>query len=273
MTRKLLGSLFIVLGAIWGPQALSQSSDIESATVGTCNLKGSVSVTVLGVTTTTPLACLNETTQDAPGEDSDSITGDVNVSVPGVVDVANVTAPNGVASYLVEPDTTLLSGLAEVKDIDLAQDTVAANSVQGDMSCEQSTGDNFIECQGEVSIASLDINGLPASVPSPTPYNYTIPVSSSLQVSVLGLLPVSVPVSGDLKLNEVVVSGATPQVSGPSVLIPMQQPGESLTVEHNAMHLSLDGSVQLLGIGLVEVEVDIIDYFRKLVEMPPRPFP
>lgn len=227
-----------------------------------------MSVTVLGVTTTTPLACLNETTQDAPGEDSDSITGDVNVSVPGVVDVANVSAPNGVASYLVEPDTTLLSGLAEAENIDLAQDAVAANSVQGDISCEQSTGDNFIECQGEVSIASLGVNGLPASVPSPTPYNYTIPVSSSLQVSVLGLLPVSVPVSGDLKLNEVVVSGATPQVSGPSVLIPAQ-PGETLTVEHNAMHLNLSGSVQLLGIGLVEVEVDVIDATRHLFQMAP----
>lgn len=265
MTRKLLCSLFIALGAIWGPLAFSQSSDIESAMVGTCNLKGSVSVTVLGITTTTPLACLNETTQDVPGEDGDSITGDINVSAPGVSDVANVSAPNGVASYLVEPNTTLLHGLAEVKDIDLVQDTVAANSVQGDISCEQSTGDNFIECQGEVSIASLDVNGLPASVPSPISYNYTIPISSSLQVSVLGLLPVPVPVSGGLKLNEVVVSGATPQISGPSVLIPIQ-PGESLTVEHNAMHLSLAGSVNLLGIGLVEVEVDVIDHSNILIE-------
>lgn len=259
MNRTLEYCISLSIGFFGASQGVAQPVDFDSASMRTCNVLGSVSVTVLGITTTTPIGCLNEAEQTTPGEDSSSITGDIDVSAPGFANMANLSAPNGIASYSIDSDTTVLTGLAAVENIDIAQDMVSASTAQGEMSCEYISGNDFLECQGDVSIDSLHLNDNPVSLPDPIPYGYTIPASGNLQVSVLGLLPVSVPVSGNLKLNEIVVTGATPEISGSIVKIPIS-PGNDTQVEQNSLRLSVSGSINILGIGLINIEMDIIDY-------------
>jgi hypothetical protein len=230
------------------PIAFAQNADLTSASVNTCNVKGSVSITVLGVTTTLPITCINPSQETAAGNDEDSTTGNVNVGVPGVVNVADLAAPYGESNYVNGPNETSLVGATTVDDASLVQDVIAASGVRGLLICESTTGEDSLRCSAGTEIAQLLVNGQAVVLPpSPIPLNYPVAVAGgAVQITVPGLgLLVSVPVSGSLTLNEVITHGAGTQ---------------QLTVEHAPLHARLDGQVTVAGIGIIKLTIDAVDY-------------
>lgn len=229
------------------PIASAQNADLTSASVNTCNVKGSVSITVLGVTTTQPITCINPSQKTAPGNDEDSTTGNVNVGVPSVVNVADLAAPYGESNYVNGPNETLLVGATTADDARLVQEIISASGVRGLLSCESATGEGSVRCSAGTEIAQLLINGQAVTLPpSPIPLNYPVAiVGGAVQITVPGLGPISVPVSGSLTLNEVITHGAGTQ---------------QLTFEHAPLHARLKGQVEVAGMGIIGLTVDVVDY-------------
>jgi len=228
------------------PAVVAQNADLTSASVNTCNVKGSVSITVLGVVTTVPVTCINPSQETSPGNDEESVTGNVIADVPGVVRVADLAAPYGESNYVNAPNKTWLAGGTNVEDASLVQGMVAASGVRGLVICESNTGDSTLHCSAYTEIAQLSVNGQAVTLPpAPIPLNHTLAVTGgAVQITVLGI-PVSVPVSGSLTLSEVTSSGVgTP----------------NLTIEHAPLHVRVNGSVNVAGIGVVGLAVDVMDW-------------
>lgn len=238
----------LLLVACWAPAAWAQNADIVSGSIATCNVKGNVAVTLplLG-TFDYPLPCVNRTERTAAGIDDRSVTGDVDLSVTPMLDVAHLKAPHGRAGYTQAPRSSSREGLTEVEEFDAVQGLLAANGVRGALRCSCSSETRRVECRASTRIAALLINGQPVSLPENVPLNHTLPIvggSVRVKLPLLGHV-VDVPVQGSAVLNEVVVTGSGTTQG---------------TVEHNPVRLTLAGGVNVAGVGLVGVKIDVIDH-------------
>lgn len=248
--RALAGALAgaLTLTAVaHAPLAAAQNTDLTSASVRTCNVKGVVRITVLGITTTTPLACVNPTTQTAPGNDDSALADTTTLGIPAVANLATVSAPFGESDWTNTPQVTWLFGDAGASNISLAQGMVQTSDVAGYMSCDSTAGLSTFICEVAMTLGATTIGGFPVVLPpQPIPLNYTIPVIGlHLAVHPLGLPLLNIPVSGQLVLNKLTATS-----TGSS----------SLTVEHAPLSLILAGSVTVLGIGAIAAELELVDY-------------
>jgi hypothetical protein len=246
--RALLPGVMGVVGVMTlahAPHARAQSSRIVSASVETCNVRAVVRTTVLGVTTTAPLACINPTARAAPGEDRDELVGALTVGVPAVVSVVTATGPEGASSWVDAPQRTRLVGETGTAALSIAQGGIQITGVTGRLTCESESDGDVISCAAETTVGSVTVAGRAVSLPaSPLPVNHTIAVSGlRLTVGVLGL-QLSIPVTGELVLNGVTIA---------------KQVGE-FRFEHAPLALNLRGSVQALGLGLVGIELEMLDF-------------
>lgn len=230
------------------PSAHAQDAGLASASMMTCNLKGSVRVTVAGGTPTTyNLSCLNPTAQTASGSDDSALIGVHTQGVPGIGNLASINAPFGLSDWTNGINSTVLSGEAGATEIKLLQDAIQAENVAGSMSCTTITGNRQAVCDVAMTLGTLRIAGQRVQLPpNPIPVNTTVAVAGvNLQVQPTGLPMLQVPLSGELVLNQVKVTGAgTP----------------ALRIEHAPMAGHLQGKVNVLGIGAVELEVTLEDY-------------
>lgn len=244
MKANLQRAVFAILASCGICPAFAQDTSITSVTVGTCNLSGSVKVTVLGVVTTAALPCVNPTGVNAPGMDQDELAGTTTLGVPAVANVATVSAPKGESAYgNLAIGTTTLLGYETLDYASAMQGQIVTGGMAGGIVCDSSGG--TITCGAATGVASLQVGGQTVVLPSdPIPLNYTIPIANlSLAVNVLGVGLLNIPVSGNIVLNKVSVTGTSTH--------PL--------IHHALFQASLAGSVSVLGLGLVSVEATVVD--------------
>lgn len=221
----------------------AQSAPIK-ASIRTCAVQGSITLKLLGLTTTLPVACVNPTTRSAPGEDNKSLTGDIVMGVPQVANIATVSSPNGSSSFVANTGSVVLTGGTAASDISALQGMVAAHGLTENMVCTVTASNT--SCNSEVSISSLTMGGSPVPLPTPIPANYALSsFGGMLKVKVLGLV-VNVPVQVGVTLNETVET-----VNAQTAV---------KTVEHTVVRVRAFGGVNVPGIGEVGVSVDLKDY-------------
>ncbi|WP_035051699.1 hypothetical protein [Andreprevotia chitinilytica] len=244
---KAASSLLILGGGLMCAQfAAATDTDIVSADVKTCNIKGSVTITIAGVNYLDDLGCANPTDEPAPGENKNSAVNTTTVGVTALSNVAGVTAPFGDAKYDNSvANKTILTGTAGESGLSLVQGLVQSTDVAGQVTCTAVSGSSTLNCTAATTLGTTTVNGSPISIPAqPIPLNYTIALTG-LNVGInLAGIPVTVPVSGSLILNELVVTGLNTH---------------NVTIAHNPVHLILSGSANALGSGLVGVSINVID--------------
>ena len=240
--KRCWGALLFLLAAAAAPAVFAQATQVSTATVTACAASGSATVTLAGVSTTVPLGCLNQAQQTSPGT-SDVTAANLNVSILGLVNAANVSTAESIAQYANAPNTTQLTGSARASSVSLAQGLVAANGVKGQLSCTADTGDRTLHCAASSTIGQMTIAGQNVTLPTPIPRNYTLPVQGNLTVTVLGL-PVTVGVTGTAVLNEAVAGG----VNSPTV-----------TVQQHTVHVTLGGGATIPGGQLLNIHLDLVD--------------
>jgi len=233
----------ITMLSIWHGSAQAESPGVLSANVLTCNVAGTVELTILGLTKIMKLPCLNQTEKNSLGA-SESNAADANIGVPGVLNLAAVEAPNSLSGYLTTSNSTMLNGGARASSVQLAQGLVKATAVGGAARCTITAGSKTITCEGETALETLTVNGQQIPLPpQPMPIGYPLAkVQGKLTVSVLNI-PVKIPVSGVLKGNDFVVSGLN---------------SEKISIQHAPLKLQLEGDIKL-GLSLVKVKVNIVD--------------
>ncbi len=228
-----------------GP-ARAQDADLGTASAETCNVTGGVTVRLLGLTTTWPIGCLNPTRQIASGADDAALADTTVVGVPAVANVATVRAPFGDSTWSDEPNTTALTVDAGAAAVDLVQDMVRSGDVRGLLRCATTTGNATIECIAGTTIGLLTINGQPVAIPpDPIPFNHTIAVADlPVRLTLAGLPAISLRLGGRVVINQLSVRGI-----GTS----------SAEVAHAPLHVELRGTTQVLGLGLLDVEIRVTD--------------
>lgn len=243
-----LSVLSFVLLMSYLPQAAAQSSDLKAGVASSCNIKGTLTLTVLGIASTRVLTCLNPTEQShrAGGDDS-SITGDLIAGVPGLVNLASVKAPYGQSDYSILPGTTVLTVHAGADEISLIQNQIQSSGVDGSTECVASTGDNIVHCAVDMTLANLTVNGQPVQIPaSPIPFNSRIAIADlHIQVEVLGIGLVDIPLSGYMYLNRIRIQSDS---------------SSQMQLKHSPLSVELQGHVSVLGIGLVDARISLDDY-------------
>lgn len=237
-----LSWLLCVLAVVAAPNVFAQATQLSAASITACAVRGSATVTVAGIATTVPIACANQAQQTSPGT-SDQTAGSIGISIPGLVNVANVSSAESIAQYINGANTTQLTGTTQASSVSLAQGLVASNNVQGQLSCTADTGDRTLHCAASSTIGQMTIAGQNVALPNPIPSNYTLPVQGNMTVTVLGL-PVTVGVTGTAVLNQASATGT----NSPTV-----------TVQQHTMHLTLGGGTSIPGGQLVNVSVDLVD--------------
>lgn len=252
MPRRWVGRLCcaaLSLSLGYAPSIAAQNADLGAGTkVRTCNIKGTVRLTIAGITTNTPLTCVNATTQASEGVDDKELANTTTLGVPLVANVAAVEAPYGVSHWANAPSLTTLSGMAGAAGMQVAQDGIQSNDVAGRMDCSSTQGSAQVSCTVGMAIGSLNIGGQPVAIPpDPVPINTSLPVVGlDLEVNVLGMPLIHVPLSGAVVLNQV----KTRIVPG----------SRSVIVEHSPVSVALSGQVQLSGLGLLEIHISVDDY-------------
>lgn len=238
-----LAAALMVIGLC---QARAQSTNLDTANVSTCNVKGTVTVTVLGAPAVLPVICLNETQQTAPGVDESAVIGTQTIGIPMIANIASVNAPYGTSKWQNAINATALTGGAQLEDIGLVQNGVTADGVAGYFACASGSSTNEVHCAAGTEIATLMVAGQPVTLPqAPIPVNYQIPIADlNVQVNVLGIGLLSVPLNGALTLNKVTTSGL-----GTSTVL----------VDHAALSLTLSGGVNTL-LGPVTVAINLDDF-------------
>lgn len=234
--------LLFVASAVAAPTVFAQATQVSAASITACAARGSVTVTVAGLGTTVPIACVNQAQRTSPGT-SDVTAASATVSVAGLVNVANISSAESIAQFTDAPNTTGLAGTAQASSVSLAQGLVSTQNMKGQLSCTADTGDRTLHCAATSTIGNLTVAGQQVTLPTPIPRNYTVPVQGNLTVTVLGL-PVTVGVTGAAVLNEAVASGT----NSPTV-----------TVQQHTVHLTLGGGATAPGGQLVNVSVDLVD--------------
>lgn len=236
----------LLLLAAGSSAALAQNADLNSGSVGTCNIKGTVSVTLLGKTHSYPLPCINKTQLSARGVDEKALVEPFKLDVPVLGDVIHLKLAEGRSDFTPAFNASIRRGLTQAAEFDALQGLIAVNALQGGLICEDSRDTKRVQCEAFTSVGAMLLNGQPVSLPPEIPLNHVVPITKSpveITLPLLGTV-ISVPLSGAIVLNEVVVTGdGTPQ----------------LAVEHHPIHATLSGSLRTLGAGLVTVNVDITD--------------
>lgn len=240
-----------VLSAAGASNAFAQATQLSAAGITACAARGSVTITVAGLSTTTPIACVNQAQQTSPGT-SDKTEANASISILGLVSVADVSAAESIAQFALAPHSTILTGSAQASSASFAQGLIATDGVKGQVTCTANTGDRTLHCQASSTIAHITVAGQTATLPTPIPRNYSLPVQGNLSVTVLGLL-VTVGVTGAAVLNEVSVDG----VNTPTV-----------TVKQHTVHLTLGGGATLSGGQVLNVQLDLIDDATAYVVVP-----
>jgi hypothetical protein len=246
--RAVLPGLLGAMTLAHAPRALAQSSRIVSASVETCNIRAVVRTTVLGATTTAPLACINATAQAAPGEDRSELGGTLTLGAPAVANMVTVTGPKGTSSWVDAPQRTRLVGETSTARVSIAQGGIQGTDLAGRLTCESESDGDVISCTAETTISALTVAGRVVTLPAnPLPVNHSIAVSGlRLGVNVLGV-PLSIPVTGQMVLNQVTIAKELTA-------------GLELRFDHAPLALTLSGSIHVLGLGLVGVELEVLDF-------------
>ncbi|MFA0141320.1 hypothetical protein FCV44_02640 [Vibrio kanaloae] len=244
---KVLISLGLSLCVIlFLPLAQASSSNIESASINSCNVKGNLSISILGgITNNVPISCVNRTERESVGINEQSVTGDVDVDAGPMLNVAHLEAPHGTSLYQESDNTTSFIGLTEVENIEFVQGQITAEGVAGGIFIEDKS-DSELGLAAVAEIAYLTINGEPQTLPYPIPKNYSLYVGNIiLDVNVAGIGLVSVPVNGEVTLNRVSITESSPNET---------------KIEHSPIHIELNGEVKLLNSELVKIDLVIDDY-------------
>lgn len=236
IAKVLMATLF---AGLFGQQAFAQSSEIQAAAVSSCGVNGSVSITLLGLTTTLPLPCTSQIQLSGPGSEQKS-TKAIDLGLLGLVRIVKLEASLQRADYTNLPDATAFDSASDVADLSLVQDLVGLRGITGQLSCDSLSGSTVLQCQAGTTLTGLRIAGRDVlNLPLPIPRDFTLPVGGTIQLNVLGI-PISVPVGGAVSLNKVYTVGVG---------------GNSVHVSHHPVLVSLGGSVSVLGLGLVGVSV------------------
>lgn len=254
MTGCLMNSRIIVALAVasffglesYSPYTKAQDSDLKSALMETCNVRGSVTITVLDIPVTTPLICANQSKESAPGDDVSDLAGTSIVDVPGIANLATIQAPSGESLWVDSTSTTTLFGDASASELNLLQGNIQVADVDGWALCNSSTGSAETVCGLGMKLGSLLVNGQPVAIPSqPIPFNYGVAISGIvIQVNVLGVI-YRVPLSGSLVLNKVTL--ANNDTTSPDLA-------------YAPVSLSLSGAVDGPGGSKLGVDLQLDDY-------------
>lgn len=247
LARSLMWAISAVLLSGYAPQAFSQD-----AIISTCNIQGSVKVTVGSVTKSYQLACVNPTAQDATGQDDSELVGTTQLGVPAVANIAEVSAPFAASERLESPDSILFGAYAGASGVGMVQGGVMATDVAGWTSCAIPTQYADLHCDVAMTIGTLVVGGQVVPVPSgPIPINTQIPiVNLGLAVNLAGFggLPglgvVNVPLQGTLTLNNLAIT---------------EVGTNALRIEHAPIALEAAGGL-FVGAIAVAVEIKVEDY-------------
>ncbi|QWP75700.1 hypothetical protein J5226_19120 [Lysobacter sp. K5869] len=236
-----LSALACALGLSFvATQASAQSAEVVSAGSKACALSGGVTVTLLGLNTTLPLPCTGQAQVTAPGSKENSALG-LDIGLLGLVSVVKVDVAQQRADYTNLAGATALDARSSAAGLSLVQNLVSLEGASGTLACDSLTGSTVLQCQAAANVADVRIaGGNVITVPSPLPRDFTVPVGGSIRLVVLGLT-IEVPVGGALKLNHVTTQGAGTR---------------NVSVTHKPAQLTLGGSVQVGGLGLVGVNVE-----------------
>jgi len=232
--------ILFLLMALVCPPTFAQNADLSSAVVSNCTFEATVTTTILGITSITPVPCVAKAQVSAPGIQQQSNLN-LSVSLPIVGNLADLIVTNISAEESYSPSTT--NGQATVTEaVTLLGGAIGINGLKALLQCSTVTGNQTVNCTSSLSAASVSISGTPLTLlPNPIPPNFSVALSG-LVVGVNGPLGlISVPVSGTLVLNERAVSGLN---------------SASPSIQSHAIHLTLGGGVSVLGLGLVNVNID-----------------
>jgi hypothetical protein len=159
--------------------------------------------------------------------------------------IAVVEAPEGGSAVQPTFLGVTYSSAAEASKIALLLDGIDIEDVAGRASCETAAGNPVATCTLGMAVGGIRIAGQPIEIPpEPIPMNATVPINLDVAVNALGLT-LAVPVTGNLTLNDVKVTGENTS---------------PLIFEHAPVALQASGKVSVLGLGIVGLEVDIKDY-------------
>ncbi|RPE75458.1 hypothetical protein [Vulcaniibacterium tengchongense] len=229
------------------PPAFAQSANVQSASTSTCNIKGRVTLTIAGIRSEVPLTCVNPTGQSAPGSDASALASTTALGIPAIANLASVSAPFGESAWKNSPGTTMLIGDAGASDVALLQDGVSTADVAGRIDCVSTTGSAIVDCAAAMAIGALHIGGQEVDLPpEPIPINTVVPIANlDLAVALPLVGTIAVPINGAVTLNRVEVTG---------------QDSNNPRIEHAPISVSASGSVDVLGVGLVGVDIRLDDY-------------
>lgn len=246
-TRRTRSLSRATLASAMALACLSAPALAQNAQVATCNLKGTVTLTVAGIPTHLPLACVNGTEQTTPGTDTSVVAGTTTLGIPAVANLASVSAPFGESIRTDSPNATVLTGDAGASDVSLLQGGVATSDVAGRLTCTVPTANSPTHCTAAMTIGTVAIGGLNIPIPAePVPINTVIPISNlNVAVQVAGIGLVNVPLNGALTLNKVTVTG---------------EGTLDARIEHAPISVSVSGSAHLLGVPLVSLDITLDDY-------------
>lgn len=237
----IVGSGLVLLAAAVGSTpVVAQDVGLASASATVCSVKGTITLTIAGITQVLPISCQGQATVSAAGTNQ-TITGNLTVGVPGVANIVSLSNVTAIAQETLGANATTLSGSIQTGSTSLLNNTVVVSGAKATLTCSATIMATTLQCQPAVSGASVSVNGQAISVPNPIPLNYTIPLPSVSVVVQTPLGAISVPTSGTLTLNGVVADGTNTS---------------NLNVAQLGEHLQVGGGVNVLGLGLVNVSVD-----------------
>jgi len=208
-----------------------------------CAVSGTVTVTVAGIGSPISLGCLNQATRSSPGTADQAAA---NVSIPstaGIDNLGNIQTPESTVEYTTSPNAVTLAGSTKASSAQLVQGLVSAQDVRELMTCTLPAGGGNPVCQTSTTISSLMLGGQAQTLPSPIPINYSLPIQGNIVVKALGLLPITVPVSGVVVLNEITTTGT----------------GAATQVQHSSIRVKVGGGLNVVSLGLVNVSIDVVD--------------
>ena len=252
-TRGFVRLGFMVVSAVMGSIGMTapvaaQNSGIRTAAVATCNIRGSVALTVRGVTTVSPLTCANPTQRTAPGNDAKASTDTTSVGTSAMANLANVSGAYGRSLWEVHPQDvratrlTVLMGRAQASSMRFLQDGIEVNDAAGWSRCSSLSGNSKLSCIFGTTLDSLVINGRAWPLPSPVPLNYPVALRNvPLRIEVLGRT-VDMLMSGQVTLNKVSISG---------------QSSPELRIVHAPIAVDVAGAATVSEVGTVQVRLNV----------------
>ena len=256
IVRRGLFSLFAIAGlallTLTPPsRLLAQTSTTPS--MRACAVTGQVSLTLAGLPLVTkPIECLNQAEQSTPGT-ADQTAANVNVptlqlQLPllGSIELGNlatIQTPVSHVEYTASPTATTLKANTAASSVQLIGGLANAQNVQEAFTCGLVNGATTPTCTSSSTIDNLTISGQVQALPNPIPPNYSLPVDSSITVTVLGL-PTTVGMKGSVTLN---AQNTTSTAS-------------ATRSQHASIRADLSGDLTVVGLGLVKLKVGLSDY-------------